>query len=137
MTADHRGSGTLRDEGYSQWGVGQASARCRRVREMCPDGSQRNVSTAVPATLLLARITSVVDGGAVSGRLEPAPQPATVSAAATTAMIAAIGLIPMLVKTAAHRGKFPGDRSGERRYRRRRATRIASQSVGDETGWSG
>ena len=72
-----------------------------------PGGSQRSVSTAVPAMLLLARITSAVEAGAVAGRLEPAPQPATVSAAAITAMIATVRFCPMLVKTAAPHGKFP------------------------------
>jgi hypothetical protein len=57
--------------------------------------------------LLLARITSAVEAGAVAGRLEPAPQPATVSAAAITAMIATVRFSPMLVKTAAPHGKFP------------------------------
>lgn len=60
--------------------------------------------------LLLARITSAVEAGAVAGRLEPAPQPATVSAAAVTAMIAAVRFCPMLVKTAARHGKFPAGR---------------------------
>lgn len=57
-----------------------------------PGGSQRSVSTAVPATLLRARITSAVAAGAVAGLFEPAPQPVTVSAAAITARIATVGL---------------------------------------------
>jgi hypothetical protein len=72
-----------------------------------PGGSQRSVSTAVPATLLRARITSAVADGAVVGRFEPAPQPVTVSAAAITAMIAMVRLASMLSKTAAQHGKFP------------------------------
>jgi hypothetical protein len=72
-----------------------------------PGGSQRSASTAVPATLLLARITSIVAAGAVAGRFAPAPQPVTVSAAAITAMTATVGLAFMLSKTAAQHRKFP------------------------------
>jgi hypothetical protein len=94
-------------EEYSWWGVGQAIARCRRVGERAPGGSQRSVSTAVPATLLLARMTSAVAAGAGAGLSEPAPQPVTISAAAIPAMTATVRLASMSSKTAAPHRKVP------------------------------
>ena len=86
-----------------------------------PGGSQRSVSTAVPATLLRARITSAVAAGVVAGRFEPPPQPVTVSAAAITAMIATVRLASMSSKTAAPHRKVPA-------LRRPASRRIADPS---------
>jgi hypothetical protein len=90
-----------------------------------PGGSQRSVSTAVPATLLLARITSAVAAGAVAGRFEPSPQPVTVRAAAIPAMIATVRLASMSYQTAAPRRKVPAlRRPASRRIADRPRSRV-------------